>query len=209
MHHPTPYYWTADDDQTHVFYDNHQHPNAEYGWSSLCDAVHLPLEGEHFELTTDATAVDITCSRCQDRLGRQADDDTLAALDGCAVWLERDETGTIVQAAQVCGTLLHHEVPFEPPSFTGDLRTQVEDVCEACWETYVDHQWTEDDQGAQLRVEAWVDDSEQTYFAERAVSERRSEGAVLRLVSKNDLEAEIHDGKIFSIDLTPAQDIVY
>jgi hypothetical protein len=60
-----------------------------------------------------------------------------------------------------------------------------------------------------LRVEAWVDDEERTYFAEQAISECRHDRAVLRLVSENGLEKEVPDDKIFAIDLTPAQNIIY
>ncbi|WP_254525025.1 hypothetical protein [Natrinema caseinilyticum] len=212
MYHPIPYCWTTDDGLTHVFYDNHVPPDTGFGWSSLCDAVRLPIEDRHFELHEDVTAEDITCSHCLNGLDQPIadfDGDSIACVDGCLVLYGRDQDDAIVQAEPVCRNVLHHSLPFEPDSFTGNLEEQLEDVCSECWETYVDHQWTRDDEGAELRVEVSADDGRSEYFAASAEPIHADRGAVLRLVSENELETDIDREDIESITLTPMWDIVY
>ncbi|QLG49923.1 hypothetical protein [Natrinema halophilum] len=212
MYHPTPYHWQTDDGLTHVFYDNHVPPDTGFGWSSLCDAIRVPIEGEHFELREDVTADDITCGHCLNRLDRPSTDfdgDSIGCVNGCLVLFDRDQDGVIVRAESVCRTVLHHSMPFEPESFTGNLKDQCEDVCRECWGTYVDHQWTDDDEGAELRIDVSGDDERSEYFAASAEPIQGDDGAILQLQSENGLETEIDREAIESITLTPMWDIVY
>jgi hypothetical protein len=184
-------------------------PTHGFGWTSLCDSVRVPIEGEHFELDEDVTPTALTCNACQSRLAQSLDDDSIAGLNGCAVRFERDDDGMLVQAERLCQHMLHHSLPFEPESFTGNLAEQVEDVCQDCWETYVDHQWAPDDEGTDLRVEILDGHGRSEYFAAKAVPARRGHEGVVRLVSENGLQHEIHPDEIESITVTPHQNINY
>ena len=209
---PTPYRWTTDDGLTHVFYNNHMPPSTGFGWSSLCDEVRLPIEGEHFKLDEDVTAEDITCRHCQDRLDRPyvaLNDDSMVGVNGCLVRVERDEGGEITWAERVCSEALHNSLSFELDSFSENLEKQVEAVCSECWETYVERQWSSDVEGAELRVEVWGDDGRSKYFAAGAEAIRGGPEGVLRVVSENGLEKDIRREEIESITLTPAQRVDY
>ena len=212
MYHPTPYHWTTGDGLTHVFYDNHLPPNSGFGWSSLCNAVQLPIEGKHFELNQHPADGDITCQVCRERLNAphfDLNDDTIAEVNGCLVRYRRNEEDVLIHCKRVCRNMLHHSLSFEPDSFTGDLEEQVEEICSKCWETYVDHQWTESDEGAELRVEVARDNSRTEYFAKSTEAMRSGSDVVLKLVSGNGLEKDIPRREIQSIQLTPSRDIVY
>lgn len=212
MYHPIPYCWRTDDGLIHVFYDNHVPPDTGFGWSSLCDAVRLPIEGAHFELHEDVTEEDITCGHCLNGLDQPVadfDGDSIACVNGCLVLFDRDQDDAIVRAEPVCRTVLHHSLPFEPDSFTGNLEDQFDDVCSECWETYVDHQWTSDDEGAELCIEVSGDDRRSEYFAASAETIQDDRRAVLRLVSENGLEKDITREEIESITLTPPWNFVY
>lgn len=212
MYHPTPYCWSIDGGPTHVFYDTHLPPNTGFGWSSLCDSVQLPIEGKHFELNDDVREENITCRRCRKRVDQSyadPDNESIASVNGCLVRFKKNEEDMIVRAEKVCQNMLHHSLPFEPDSFTGNLEEQVEEVCKECWETYVDHQWTSADEGAELCVKVWEDDDRSEYFAQGAETIQNEGEAVLQLVSENGLEKDIHFEEIESITLTPARDITY
>jgi len=209
---PTPYRWTTGGGITHVFYDNHTPPTGGFGWSSLCGAVRLPIEGEHFELNQDATEEIIPCRQCRKRLGGSSvdfDDEPIAVVDGCLVRLRINEEGVITQAERVCHGTLHHSLLFEPDSFSGNLAEQAEDVCSECWETYVDHQWSGRDEGADLCVKVYADDNRSEYFAASAETSQGGREARLQLVSKNGLKKDIPRGEIESITLTPFRQIDY
>lgn len=213
----------TDEGLTHVFYDNYMPPSRGYGWSSLCNAVQLPIEGEHFELNEDVTEEDIMCEHCRKRLGSShvdLDDESIALVNGsqtskiidvngCLARFNRNEDGVIIGAKRLCRGVLHHSLLFEPDSFTGNLEEQVEDVCSECWETYVDHQWDSDEKGAELRVEVGGEDSRSEYFAARTEAVRGVHEAALRLVSENGLTKKIPREEINSITLTPARRVIH
>ena len=212
MYHPTPYHSTTDGSLTHVFYDNYRPPSSGFGWSSLCNAVRLPIEGEHFEVNQDVKEENLTCRRCRERADMsyiEFDDDSIAGVNGCLVRFDRNENGVIVRAERICGGMLHYSLPFKPESFSGDLKEEVNNVCSECWETYVNHQWTGRDQGAEFCVKVWEDDSRSEYFAANAKTFQNGHKAALRLVSKNGLKKYITREQIESITLTPAQSINY
>lgn len=212
MYHPTPYHWQTEAGLTHVFYDNHLPPSEGFGWSSLCNAVQIPIEGRHFELIEVVSEDTITCDQCRAHLDRLPDDltdETLARVESCLVRFDRDEDGMLVRANRVCRGMLHHSLPFKPESFTGDLTEEVDEVCTECWGTYIEHQWTSDDMGAELRVEVLEEDGHSEYFAQRAEPIRRGNEAVLRMVSENGLVKDFHRDLIQSIRLTPARNINY
>lgn len=212
MYHPTPYRWTTSEGLTHVFYTNHLPPSTGFGWSSLCDAVRLPIEGKHFELNQDVAEAEVTCEHCRERFGGSyvdLDDDSIAGVDGCLVRFERNDGSEIVRADLVCRGPLHEALPFEPESFSGDLAERVADVCTECWETYVDHQWRSDDTGAELCVEVWKDGGRSEYFASSVEGVQAGREAELRLVSENGLEKVVHRKDVESITLTPAQHVDY
>jgi hypothetical protein len=210
---PTPYRWTADNGQTHVFYDSHQPPGVGFGWSSLCEELELPIEEEHFELDEEATESSITCRRCRERLDRSSvkpSDEEIAALRGCLIEVRRDEQGDIDHARRLCrGGPLHYDIPFEPESFTGDLHERVDDVCEECWQRYVANQWSGNVEGGQLQVDVWTDKGEKTYYAASAEAINTGPKAMLRLTSENGLKREVPREEIGSITLTPAQIVDY
>lgn len=209
---PTPYRWTTDDGLTHVCYNNHMPPSTGFGWSSLCDGVRVPIEGEHFELDEDVAAAAITCQHCRDRLGRSyvdLNDESMVGVNGCLVRVERDEEGEITWAERVCREALHLSLSFEPDSFSGNLADQVEAVCDECWEAYIERQWSSDVEGAELRVEVWDSNGRAEYFAAGAEAIRGGPEGVLRLVSENGLEKDVRREEIESISLTPAQHVDY
>lgn len=185
-------------------------PNTGFGWSSLCSEVQLPIEGEHFELNERVTENNITCGYCQRRFKQSyTESSSVGSVNGCIVRFERDDHNEIVRAEPVCRPALHHSLSFEPDSFSGNLKQQVEEVCSECWETYVNHQWNSDDQGGELRVEVWEENGKSEYFAPSAETGQGGHEAVLQLVSKNGLEKTILREEIVSITLTPTQHIDY
>lgn len=210
----TPYRWTTAEGLTHVVYENNAPPGPiGFGWSSICDEVQLPIEGEDFKLNEDVTEEDITCRRCRERFDQlelDLDDDSIANLNGCLIRYDRTKEGVITYANRVCRGPLHYHLPFEPDSFSGDLEKQVEEVCSECWETYVDNQWRSDGEGAELQVNVYGEDSHAGYHAAHAETRHSgSGGAFLRLVSENGLEKVLHREEIESITLTPAKVIDY
>ncbi|WP_224338230.1 hypothetical protein [Haloprofundus halobius] len=209
----TPHQWTTTEGLTHVFYDNNQPPSERFGWTSLCDEWRIPLEGEHFELQEDVTEGSITCEHCRDRLDKpfvELDDEGIAGMRGCVVRVHRDGDGAIIGARRLCrGRPLHYEIAFDPRSFSGDLHDQADDVCEECWQNYVDHQWGGDVEGGELQIEYWTDEGKKTYYAASAEAVNTGPEAKLRLTSENGLEQELTQGKIESITLTPAQIVDY
>ena len=210
---PTPYRWTADNGQTHVFYDDHQPPGVGFGWSSLCEEWKVPLEGEHIELDRDVTDSSINCRRCRERLDRSSmtpSDEEIVELQGCLIEVHRDEQGDIDHARRLCrGGPLHYDISFEPESFTGDLHKQVDDVCRECWQSYVEHQWSSDVEGGELQVDVWTAEGEKTYYAASAEAINTGPKGNLRLTSENGLEREIPREEVGSITLTPAQIVDY
>jgi len=208
-----PHLWATDKGLTHVFYDNHQPPSGGFGWTSLCEEWKLPLEGEHFELNEDVTESSITCRHCREQLGRSyvdPSDDEMAGLQGCLIEVHRDDDGNIIHARRLCrGGPIHYDILFEPESFTGNLREQADDVCEECWQSYVEHQWSGDVEGGELQVDVWTDQGEKTYYAASAEAINTGPEAKLRLTSENGLEREIPREEIASITLTPAQIVDY
>lgn len=212
MYHPTPYCWSTDGGLTHVLYDNHMPPSTGFGWSSLCNEVRIPIEGEHFELNEDVTDDDITCRRCRDQLSQQnvnIEESSIGSINGCLARFERNEEDILVHVERIFHGELHHSLPFKPDSFTGDLAEQVEDVCDECWERYVEHQWASDDMGGELQVEVWEEGGRSKYYAVQAETVGDGREAALRLVSENGLQKDVRRKEIKSITLTPAQDIVY
>ncbi|WP_143420575.1 hypothetical protein [Halorubrum sp. Ib24] len=209
MYHPTPYYWTVDGSLSHIFYDNHLHPSTEFGWSSLCEAVRLPIEGEHFELNENVSEDNISCKCCKRNFDETfVDDDSTGIVNGCLVQFNNNN-GEILQASKVCGRALHHSLPFQPSSFTGNLEEQVEEVCTECWETYVDHQWIGDDEGGEWRVEVCGDNSRSKYVTPSLEKIWIAGEIGLRLVSENGLEKDIRREEIESISLTPIRNVTY
>lgn len=171
VYHPTPYYWTTAEGVTHVLYNNHMPPGTGFGWGSLCGVVQLPIEGRHFELKQNATEEDITCQQCRKRISGphvEVDHESVAEVNGCLVRFGRTDGGVIVRAEKVCQGMLHHSLAFDPESFSGDLTEEVEEVCSECWNTYVDHQWSSRDEGAELCVEVRTNDNRSEYFSESA-----------------------------------------
>lgn len=187
-------------------------PSPGFGWSSLCNEVRIPIEGEHFELEENITKEEISCERCRKRFDEgyvDTDDDSIAGVNGCLVRFGRDEEGVIVRAEQICQGMLHNSLQFEPNSFSGDLNEEIEDVCSACWETYVDHQWTPRDEGAQWRIEIRGDGSRSEYFAVSTEIIPYDRETGLRLISENGLKKELPREEIESITITPTQNINY
>ena len=213
MYHPTPYYCSIDEGQTHMFYDNYQPPGGGFGWSSLCDEVRIPIEGEHFELAVEVAAADISYQRCQDGLSQRNvdfDDTSIAGLNGCVARFDRNDEGVIVRVERIFHGKRHHSLPFEPETFNGNLAEQVDNICTECWETYVDHQWMRDDEAPEIQVNVWGDDnSRSVYYAAQANVVGDGIEGRLQLVSENGLKKEIHHEDIESIHLTQARDVVY
>jgi hypothetical protein len=133
----------------------------------------------------------------------------MAGVNGCLVRVERDEGGEITSAECVCSEALHHSLSFEPDSFSGNLEKQAKAVCSECWEIYVERQWGSDVEGAEIRVEVWGNDGRSKYFAAGAEAIRGGPEGVLRVVSENGLEEDIHREEIESITLTRAQRVDY
>lgn len=110
----------------------------------------------------------------------------------------------------MCQKTPEYSLQFEPDSFSGDLTEKVEQVCNDCWETYVEHQWSPRDRGGELVIEAIGDDFRSRYFATDAQAVQDSIGnAVLRLTSQDDLIEEIPHRRIESISLTPTQKVMH
>jgi len=209
----TPHQWTTKEGQTHVFYDNNQPPSEGFGWTSLCDEWRIPIEGEHFELQEDVAEESITCEHCFDRLDKayvELDDDDIVCMRSCLIRICRDGDGGIIEARRLCrGQPLHYEIAFEPESFTGDLHEHADDVCEECWQNYVDNQWSGDVEGGELQIEYWTDEGKRTYYAASAEAVNTGPEAKLRLTSENGLQQELARDKIVSVVLTPAQIVDY
>ncbi|UPW01068.1 hypothetical protein M0R88_02955 [Halorussus gelatinilyticus] len=209
----TPYQWTTNEGTTHVFYDNNLPPSEGFGWDSLCDTERIPIEGEHFELQEDVTEESITCERCRDQLGKSyvgLGDDDIAGMRSCLVRIRRDGDGELIGARRLCqGRPLHYEISFEPTSFTGDLQTEMDEVCEDCWQNYIDRQWSGDVEGGELQVECWVDGEKESYYAASVEAVNTGPKAKLRLTSENGLKQELAREDIDSITLTPAQIVDY
>jgi len=209
MYHPTPYYWTSDESISHIFYDNHLHPSTEFGWSSLCEAIRLPNEGEHFELNKKVSEDHLTCEHCCQNFEETfVDDDATGIVNGCLVRFDMND-GEIWQAEKICGGALHHSLPFQPSSFTGSIKEQVKEVCTECWETYVDHQWRSDDEGGEWCVEVCGDSSRSEYVTPSREKIWIAGEIGLRLVSENGLEKDIRREEIESISLTPIRNVTY
>lgn len=212
MFHPTPHQWTDDRELTHVFYDNHMPPSSGFGWSSLCDSVQVPIEGEHFELIQEATAEDVTCDKCKTRIDSShidLDSKSIASVNGCLARIKTNQDGLITDANRFCRGILHYDLSFEPDSFTGDLNDEVENVCSECWSTYVEHQWRARDEGGQFAVEVWDDSGQLKYFADSAETIKHGQATKLRLTSKDGLKKEFFRDQIEVLRLTPSHDINY
>ncbi|WP_338739874.1 hypothetical protein [Haloplanus salilacus] len=104
---------------------------------------------------------------------------------------------------------MHHDIAFEPTSFTGNLYDHVDAVCEDCWQAYVSHQWSGDAEGGELRVDVWTDEGTKTYYAASVEAVNAGLEARLRLTSENDLKLEVPREKIDSVALTPARRVDY
>jgi len=217
MYIPTPYHWTDDDGVTHVFYDDYMPPSEGFGWSSLCEELHLPTEGNHFEITPITSPDDIACNRCRSEFSDsiiELDDEgdaSYGTVDGCFINYERNEDGEIVQAKRVFHSpqMLHHALDFEPQSLSGDLTEEKADVCSTCWATYIDHQWSSRDQGCELCIETITVGGRSEYFTTDVETIQRGNQAALQLTSKDGLIKSILREDIDAITLTPAHDIVY
>jgi hypothetical protein len=206
------YYWTDQEELTHVV-DVRSRPPSEplFGYLSLCDEVLMPKEGSYFELE-EAPTGEVACPQCEKLRGHHREDDDLALLswDEHLVLVERDSSGRLRHAHLVCDGPLHRRLDFEPPEFSGDLHTQVEQVCEECWNNYRNRQWSSQEELAQLAVDVWTDDGEETYFASSIEAQGAyEERATLLLVSKDGLEKEVPRERVDSISLTRSENIIY
>jgi hypothetical protein len=210
---PDPYQWTTDSGLTHIFYTNHLPPGEGFGWSSLCDEWHLPIEGEHFEWQEEVVEDSITCDHCReqtDKANVNLDDEEIVQMRSCLIDINRDNDGNIIKAERICRRRpLHYELRFEPDSFSGDLREQVDDVCEECWNGYFDDQWSGDVEGGELEINCWTDGRKQTYYAVSAEAINTGRQATLQLTSENGLTQEFPRENIESIRLTPAHIVDY
>jgi hypothetical protein len=217
MYIPTPYHWTDDDGVTHVFYNDHMPPSEGFGWLSLCEELHLPTEGNHFEITPITSPDDIACNRCRSEVSDSiielddAGDASYGTADDCLIHYERNEAGEIVRAKRVFHSpqMLHHALDFELQSLSGDLTEGEADVCSSCWETYVDHQWSSRDQGGELCIETIPVDGRSAYFTTDVETIQRGNQAALELTSKHGLIKRIRREDIEKITLTPGDNIVY
>jgi hypothetical protein len=206
------YYWTGQEELTHVV-DVRSRPPSEplFGYLSLCEEVLAPKEGEDFKLEEPLTG-EVPCPQCEKRRGRHEDDGemTLMRWDEHLVLVDRDSNRRLRHAHLVCDGPLHRRLDFEPPEFSGDLHTQVEQVCEDCWDNYRNRQWSPQEELAQLAVNVWTDDGEETYFASSVEAQGAyEERARLLLVSKDGLEEEVPRERVDSISLTRSENIVY
>lgn len=209
MYIPTPYHWTDDDGVTHVFYDDHMPPSEGFGWSSLCEELHLPTEGNHFEITPITSPDDIACNRCRWEFSDSiielddAGDASFGTVDGCFIHYERNEAGIIVQAKRLFHSpqMLHHALDFEPQSLSGDLTEEEANVCSPCWETYVDHQWSSSDQGGELCIKTRTVDGRSEYFTTDVETIQRGNQAGLQLTSKHGLAVKIRRENIEKLHL--------
>lgn len=205
------YYWTDRDEVAHVL-DVRSRPPSEplFGYMSLCEDVLVPHEGEHFELHEDTE--EILCDQCEARREyvEGPDEFQIARWEQHLVKVDRDPDSRLRYASLLCMDALHRELEFEPPEFSGNLSERVEQVCDSCWEAYTDQQWAERPEGAQLAVEIYSAEGEQTYYAESLEAHGKYTGeATLVLVSPNELTVEVHREDILDITLTPSVDIVY
>jgi len=208
---PTPYLWDTAEGLSHILYANYQHPSTAFGWSSLCNEVRLPTEGEHFKLIEDVTRENITCSVCREKIGEpyfKLGNDSIASMDGCLVRFDRTKEDVISHAHFVCGGSLLQALSFELDSFTGNLTDQIEDVCTECWEAYVDRQWAENAEGGELHVAVNGEDGHSEYFAVQAIA-CGGYPDHLTLVSENDLKETVRGDEIEFITMTPGKDIHY
>jgi hypothetical protein len=182
-----------------------------FGWSSLCNEVQLPIEGEHFELNEDVTKQDITCTICRSKVGESyfnLSDDSIGSTNGCLVRFNRNQDNLITQAELVCEGGLHRSLPFEMDTFTGDLTEKVDNVCTECWETYVNQQWAENAEGGELHISVNGEDGHSEYFAVR-IKAGGGTPAQLVLESENNLTEMVSRNEIEFITLRPGRQITY
>jgi hypothetical protein len=210
---PEPFQWTTESGLTHIFYTNHLPPGGGFGWSSLCDEWHLPIEGEHIEVQEDIAEGSITCEGCLDQSAKAHVDpnaDDMVRMRSCLIRISRDKDGNLIDAHRLCRRQpLNQVIEFEPESFSGDLREEVNEVCEACWQRYFDNQWSGDAEGGELKVKCWTDEGKQTYYAVSVDAINTGGKAKVQLTSENGLIQEFPREKVELITLTPAQIVDY
>lgn len=207
----TPFRLTTDDGVTHVLYENDLIRHTGFGWSSLCSEVRVPTEGEQFELNTDISEASISCGSCMDIVDRrklEINAGSFAGKNGCLFHCEWGNKGELLQAVRTCRhDSLHTLLTFEPETFSGDLKEQVEEVCSDCWSKFFDQEWSHDNEGSEVHIELSEREDRSEYFASRIEAIRGGSEATLQIVSENGLKKRVRRDEIVSITLTPVRQV--